>query len=307
VTVCVAGICQGRVVGASDRMLTAGDIEFEPEQSKLIQVNAAMGAMLAGSTLLQSEIMQRLLRQVNERIEAEPQNWWKVEDVANAYFSHYLDIKRERALQKLLHPLGLDYDSFVQKQKEMNANLTVKLSQDLINFEMDHVAAIFGGIDATGPHIYIVRNDGPSCQDWAGFASIGVGAWHADSHLMIAGHHKLKTMPETLLQIYTAKKRSEVAPGVGSATDMFLVGPGLGGYIEIGGHVINELQNSYETMNEEFKISRQNADRRIAKYVEEIISKATTQDQSPQQSETGADLATSDESSKAESGGTATG
>ena len=38
VTVCVAAICEGNsyLIGASDRMLTTSDIEFEPQQSKIV-------------------------------------------------------------------------------------------------------------------------------------------------------------------------------------------------------------------------------------------------------------------------------
>jgi len=280
VTVCVAAICDGRVVGASDRMLTAGDIEFEPEASKLRNMNNAIGAMLAGNTAMQSEIMGRLTRETYAQIESNRDEWLRVEDVANQYYKHYLDIKRERSEQRLLHPLGLDGSAFLEKQKQMDTNLIDKLAKDLVNFEMPAIEAIFAGIDGTGPHIYTVRNNGVSCQDWAGFASIGVGAWHADSQLMIARHTRQRPMPETLLLIYSAKKRAEVAPGVGQATDMFLTGPGVGGFIEIGGHVLQALQENYETMNEEFMTSRQKADERIAQYVHDLTSPVANPEQS---------------------------
>ena len=261
-------------------MLTSGDIEFEPEASKLRPINTAIGAMLAGNTASQSEIMERLTRDTNARIQSKPEEWLRVEDVANLYFSHYLEIKRECSEQKLLHPLGLDRSTFFEKQKMMDSNLVDKLAKDLVNFEMSPIETIFAGIDASGPHIYTVRNSGVLCNDWAGFASIGVGAWHADSQMMIARHTKQRPMPETLLLIYSAKKRAEVAPGVGQATDMFLTGPAVGGYIEIGQHVLDALQVNYETMNEEFKISRQSADERIAQYVRELTNPVANPEQS---------------------------
>src|SRR5207249_5007921 len=41
VTVCIAALCQWEnnqmIVGASDRMITAGDIEFQPPQQKVLR------------------------------------------------------------------------------------------------------------------------------------------------------------------------------------------------------------------------------------------------------------------------------
>jgi hypothetical protein len=42
---------------------------------------------------------------------------------------------------------------------------------------------------------------------------------------MLAGHSPFSSSPETLLLTYLAKKRSEIAPGVGKGTDMFIIGP----------------------------------------------------------------------------------
>lgn len=55
-TVCVAAISQSStgtglmITGASDRMLTAGDIEFEPEQSKIQPLTNSIALMLAGDS-----------------------------------------------------------------------------------------------------------------------------------------------------------------------------------------------------------------------------------------------------------------
>jgi hypothetical protein len=56
---------------------------------------------------------------------------------------------------------------------------------------------------------------------------VGYGEWHSQSQFMFAGHAPWKNFPETFLLTYSAKKRAEVAPGVGAHTDMVVVG-GLG-------------------------------------------------------------------------------
>jgi hypothetical protein len=67
VTVCVAAMGQfpldaqltlgPLVVGASDRMITAGDVQFEPQQTKIAQLTSSLALMVAGDTDLQTEII----------------------------------------------------------------------------------------------------------------------------------------------------------------------------------------------------------------------------------------------------------
>src|SRR6266853_1595139 len=86
VTVCIAAICEnGKLIGASDRMLTAGDIQFEPQQSKLVQLTSSMVAMIAGDSALQAEILYGVREEVARKIDADPTRWLRVSDVAEMY------------------------------------------------------------------------------------------------------------------------------------------------------------------------------------------------------------------------------
>jgi 20S proteasome alpha/beta subunit len=273
-TVCVAAICEGRIVGASDRMLTAGDIEFEPEQSKIFQLTTSVGCMIAGDSALQAEILPRLRSEIHQRIDIDPENWWLIRDVAALYFHHYAEVKKARIERQLLSPLGLTHESFLSRQKELSPELVMRLSTDMVNFGMPDVETIVCGIDPEGPHIYVVRNSGISCLDQVSFAAVGSGAWHASSQLMFAGHTRMRLMPATLFLVYAAKKRAEVAPGVGVGTDMFIIGPALGNYLEVGTHVLNELESCYQSIRDEATKTREAADTRIATYVEQLTGAA---------------------------------
>ncbi len=55
VTVCVAAMsADGRIVGASDRMVTASDIQFEPQQTKIFEIVPTALVMVAGDSSLMS-------------------------------------------------------------------------------------------------------------------------------------------------------------------------------------------------------------------------------------------------------------
>ncbi len=246
-TVCVAAICEnGIVLGASDRMITAGDVEFEPEQSKIYPLTTSIAIMIAGDAALQTEMLDAVRGSVRERIAANPNNWIPVKDVADWYHEHYMSIRNRRAENALLNPLGLDRTSFITNQNHLAPALVSTLADELVNFSLSDIQAIVAGVDDSGPHIYFASNHGTSCRDSAGFAAIGVGYWHANSQFMFAGHSRNKPFPDTLLLAYAAKRRAEVAPGVGQGTDMFVCGAPAGTYTSVGTHVLSNLERIYE-------------------------------------------------------------
>ena len=85
VTVCVAAVSGLIIFGTSDRMITSGDIQFEPQQSKIVPLTNSIVAQIAGDVSIQTEIMQRVSSDIIKRIQASPQEWWNVRDVAELY------------------------------------------------------------------------------------------------------------------------------------------------------------------------------------------------------------------------------
>jgi uncharacterized protein YijF (DUF1287 family) len=257
-------------------MLTAGDIKFEPQQTKIMNLTSSIALMLAGDAAMQAEILFGVREDVNRRIQGDPQNWWLVRDVAELYAKYSKEASMKRAETAILSPLGLDRHTFFTKQQEMVPDLANKIAVELINFDPPLVETIITGIDAIGAHIYIVRGSKVSCEDPVGFAAIGAGSWHADSQFMFAGHTRQRAFPESLLLVYSAKKRAEVAPGVGEATDMFLIGPALGSFTPVGSHVLENLEKIYrETRRKEQAIAKK-AEERAVEYVNQIIAAAAT-------------------------------
>jgi len=275
VTICVAAVCNiGVIFGASDRMLTAGDVEFEPEQSKIIPVSNSIAAMVAGDASLQTEILRQVLSAVGKRVTAEPQRWWLVKEVADLYFKSYSRIRRSRGEASILWPLNLNRTSFLTQQGTMDSSLVRQLASELVNYKMPEIQAIITGVDPSGPHIYVIENEGISCRDSAGFAAIGIGYWHANSQFMFARHTTSKPMPETLLLTYAAKRRAEVAPGVGEGTDMFTIGPQVGSYGPVSDDVMKNLGLIYERIMKRTKKSLERSNREVTEYVEEITKRA---------------------------------
>jgi hypothetical protein len=251
-------------------MVTAGDVEFEPPHKKIFSLTSSIAVMVAGDTAIQSEILMKVQEIVNIRIQSEPSNWWRVSDVAELYRRCYNEVRALKSEQKLLAPLGLTHDTFIARQQELLPALVTQLATELINFDMPGTQTIFAGVDETGTHLYVANGGDIVCHDAVGFAAIGSGYWHADSQLMFAGHGRGSSLAETLLLVYSSKRRAEVAPGVGEATDMFFVGPQIGSLSNLGDHVRGKLEEIYQATQDGIAAVNLRAKKGIHQYVKEI-------------------------------------
>jgi 20S proteasome alpha/beta subunit len=270
VTVCVAAMAKYEgnsvIVAASDRMVTAGDIEWEQDQRKIHGLTSAISLMVAGDLHVQTDILHELEDWKDSRLEEHPDKWIRVKDVAEEFYAILMRIKRKAALNAILVPLNLDYDSLVTS---VSSDLQIRLSKEILDFQIAQVAAIVMGLDSTGVHIYVADNYGVTCEDWTGFTAVGGGAWHANSQLMFANHTKYRGLAETTMLVYTAKKRAEVAPGVGEKTDMVVLGPGLGDAIAIGNPLMALLEQTHSEVKIEAEKVRSNANAKINEFLEE--------------------------------------
>ena len=284
-TICIATIANGCIFGAADRMKTAGDVQYEPASAKIFKLTSSMTAMTSGDSAFQAEILKRTYEKVAAKINANPSEWAKVEDVAYLYAKTRNEIRAKRAENSILLPLGLTQDSFLSRQNEMSDDFIASVSKELLNFDVPDVSTIISGIDSAGPHIFMVQDDNVSCRDTTCFASIGIGARHASSQLMLAGLTSYTSIPEALFLTYIAKKRSEVSPGVGDETDMFIIGPNPGTYNPLKIDHIFKLETEYRNLSTGENIVFEKAKVEITNYVIEIIKNAVQEQQEPTQSE----------------------
>ena len=276
-TICVATIAQGTIFGAADRMLTAGDIEFEPAQSKLFQLSNSIVAMMSGDSAFQGQLLTDLRQWVTDSIAKNPSVWTSIKETADEYariYSHYA--LREATREKLTR-LGLDSNSFIARQKEMDSEFIRKLGTEMLLFEAPKAEVIIAGIDVSGAHLYVVDDGKIQCADWVGFAAIGAGAYHADSYLMFAKYVKSSPIPLGLWSTYAAKKRAETAPGVGVHTDMFILGVVPGSYDVVRQDIMNKLEEIYQTSVRGIEQVNRTAEAGVTTYVQQIVSESAAQ------------------------------
>jgi hypothetical protein len=269
-TVCIAAICtwpEGglMIVGASDRMLSAPDIKFEPPQKKLYGFHDNAIALVAGDPYTQIAICDETSR----AMALKPRG--TIKELAALYADAFSAHRRRIAEAKYLKPLGLDANSFMDRSPDFRSDLVSDLRLDLQREPLD-AEAIIAGFDDTGPHLFVVADPGVvSCADSIAFASIGTGKSHADSYFMMAHHTRQTPSHKALLDTYVAKRRSEVSPTVGSATDLFYIG--ARGFQDVADGIKRELEQIYQALEHKIATASGAAAQAATKAINEYVEK----------------------------------
>lgn len=279
VTVCIAARSYSSVFLVSDRMITAGDIQFEPPVAKISFLTSSIAVMASGDSAFFAEILADVKNEVRARVKQEPSNWWLVRDIVDIYIKYRNVAKLKRSEAAILAPLGLDRNSWLTTQNVMDSALVSRIAYDLINFDIPSVSVIIAGVDKQDidkgddeptSHIYSIDNDYVSCDDTIGFRAIGSGARHAESQFMLAGY-AWNSNPHMVATIaYRAKRDAEVAPGVGTATDMHMIGSGLGQSAEIRTDIQEKMEQEYQKMKAKNKELQEEFVRGVGQYVDNL-------------------------------------
>jgi 20S proteasome alpha/beta subunit len=282
VTVCIAAIYNNNsILGASDRMISAGDITFEPPVSKIMPLTNSIAVMTAGDQGFQMQLFRMVEKRVSDYLDHTPEKWLDVASVADYYKKSYYAIRDAAIEDKILSRFGLNYASFLSTQQSMHPQFLQMLKDSIESFDdtsIGKVEVVIMGVDDSGAHIYEFDNGHINCKDKVGFAAIGIGAAHALSHFMLSGHYINNSEAKTLLTLHQAKKKSEVSPGVGRDTDMCLIGPRKGTFIMLDASVfdrsiISDLDQYYERYKESIKDLDLSFETTIKEYLNELTRK----------------------------------
>ncbi len=265
-TVGVAAMCfwegQPSVICVSDRMITSGDIQFEPPAKKIYQLTSSSCMLIAGDSASQIELYQSARRAIKARLETD-QSWMTIKEVAELVADQTISFVRSRIERTVLKPFSMSMDDFLKRQPELRQDFYDALTKDMNSCRPSN-QTIVAGVDEGGAHIYEIDSFGDArCLDAAGFAAIGSGYRHVESQFMFAKHAAWKDFPETLLLTYAGKRRAEAAPGVGAETDICYV-RGLGGFYTVPENSIDYLKMKYVSLQNRNDVATEEANKEIA-------------------------------------------
>ena len=225
-TICIAAICESgkSVVVASDRMITAGflALEYEHPRPKLDRLSPCIVGLTAGDALIVTELFGRCRGRIEELQSP------AVAKVAEVVKDQFIDLRKRQVEELYLLPRGLTLDEFYREGyiKRLPDQLAFTLDSDMWKQGLN-LDVIIAGVDDTGAHIYGIDDPGTvDCYDRIAYYAVGSGLTHALLTLAANQHCEERSINETVFLVFEAKKKAELAPGVGSATEIGIVTTG---------------------------------------------------------------------------------
>jgi hypothetical protein len=239
VTVCIAAACEnGQIaVVASDRMLSAPflTIEFDHPDAKIDLLGNRCVALTAGDALSVQDILVGGLGVASQLQDP------AVELIAQHVRNRFAEVRKRRINEMILGPRGMDFDMFyaggIQNlPRELGMFLDSEIQQARLGSSI-----ILAGVDASGAHIFAIEDPGATqCFDRLGYHSVGSGHRHALLTLVSRGQHLTDNLSTTVFNVFAAKRAAELAPGVGTATEMRVISTN-GGVFQLSQDDIDRL------------------------------------------------------------------
>jgi len=245
-TVCIGAICNNRqaAVVASDRMVTSHlpPIEFEHTKSKIFELTEYCLALVAGNALKPIELIPKIRAKLTKTKNP------NIEFIAENIKELYQYLRANVAEDSVLRPRTIDKETFYTRGINIfPPDLFNLIDHQFINYDYG-LEMLIVGVDSIGSHIYSVRNPGKiDCFDTIGFHAIGVGYLHASQSFIAHRYTESYDVEEALSVVYAAKRAAEVAPGVGSETDMSVIISG--NIIVVDKEIIKELSKIYDEVH----------------------------------------------------------
>ena len=225
-TVCIAALYEdgkGTVL-VSDQMVTAHiPIGYEYEHgdvTKIIAVDetCSIYALVAGDVLRGNEII------IQSKVALGLQQGQPAaSDLAELVRKAYQKIRLTTVIHRELEPRGLGLDEFYGRHQSLAQQVVQMIDQALHQYDIG-VQILIAGVNGPSHSIHTIVNPGVTMDNTAiGHGAIGSGAPHALASMIEDGYSPSLEREKVKGMICRAKKRSEVAPGVGTKTTTLIL------------------------------------------------------------------------------------
>lgn len=223
-TICIAALAEGkkRIILVADQMITASiPIAYQFETSdvrKIYDLSSNVVLLTAGNALFASEIFEKSKKEIEADKSVSPENR-TVEQLAEIVRRNFQILRRGIVERSVLEPRGLNLSSYYQMQQKLHQAVVQEVENQLINTNIGVDLIVAGHDPSGGCHIYSVTHPGIAvCHDELGYVAVGSGAPHAMYSIIGSSYKKSLPLEEVKKIASEAKKKSEVAPGVGVDT-----------------------------------------------------------------------------------------
>ena len=226
-TVCIAALYGdgAGVVLVTDRMVTAHipiGYEFEhQENTKIVELAGANSthALLAGDVLVGNEVLKVAQVQMMQRDGGNV----SASEAAEIVRGSYQQVRLEKITHQELGSRGLNLDTYYGRHQQLSQPIVQMIDQAFCKGNLG-VEMLVAGPNGETHAIHTILNPGTVYDNSSiGHGAIGSGAPHALYSLIEDSYAASLSKEEVLTLVEKAKKRSEVAPGVGVETTIVVI------------------------------------------------------------------------------------
>jgi len=192
-------------------------LTFEPDESKARWITDRSVVLTAG-TLHEPDLL------IENREKARGKE--RVTDIAEVLKGIYADVRRRRVEDEVLRPMaGIDsFQEYHEKQSGLHESVVIDMNERIRRYDLG-LTLLLAGIDDRGEgHCILIENPGTwRSYDFLGYCTAGIGDRHADNAFAWYQYTQSIPLREALYIAFEAKKRAEMAGGVGKATDIHIL------------------------------------------------------------------------------------
>jgi 20S proteasome alpha/beta subunit len=224
-TVCIAALCDNRkaIILAADKMVGSHAIESEAEIHKVLHLHKDWRVMLAGNDISPAfEIVDSAKKRLPKG------KTFTVQEVENAIVESYREQRLAGAASQYLAPRGLTLETFNSAASNvLPESLRLSLDSAIEGYRLE-LELLVAGFDRNGRgHIFSISdydNRGAARRhDIPGFQAIGSGSHGANYMMMYRALSPPLPIRWALYLVLEGKYFGELASGVGSRTDLYIL------------------------------------------------------------------------------------
>lgn len=245
-TICIGVLCEERkkAVACSDRMLTSYDatLAFEHDEPKIIKLFDNCLTLTAGPATIHQPIFQAVQSEIRE---AKP----NISEIAEKIKEKYQECRRSLMSDIVFSRRGLTIDYFYDNQRTIHESTIMELNEEMDEWDLGLEIIVVGVDRSSDSHVYQILNPGFAIpHNPLGFCCIGTGKRHADVTFAYRRFTPSFSLKRAVYVAFEAKKRAEMAGGVGSVTDIAIISDPEREPEFLESETIEQLEKIYEEM-----------------------------------------------------------
>ena len=212
-------ICEDgkRVITVSDRMVSTTDmtLAFEHPHMKALPISERAVVLTAG-TVHEPD----LIKQAKEEAKGKD----RIIEIAEVLKEVYQEIREKHVIDEILRPQA-GIKSFAEwhgKQRSLHDGIVMDLNNGIARYELG-LSLLLAGVDDRG-HLIRIGDPGTyRSYDNLSYCCMGMGDRHADNVFAWYKYSQALPLTDALYIAFEAKKKAEMAGGVGRSTDILII------------------------------------------------------------------------------------